>query len=157
MEFSVTDGIAMGMGLAADSDQRLQAAVTFELSHNENNGHVFLPRNKLIAATAQLLDCGADLVEQALRKAGREDLIGFGKECLIKPGKAGAGQKKQEIVPENKGRKTNSRRNGRTGTVENLTGNKGSKRDFRQKKPQVSPAGDYKTQKISRKGKGLSK
>ena len=64
--FSVTDEMAMGMGMAADSDQRLQAAVTFELSHNENNGHVFLPRNKLIAATAQLLDCGADLVEQAL-------------------------------------------------------------------------------------------
>ena len=52
--------------MAADSDQRLQAAVTFELSHNENNGHVFLPRNKLIAATAQLLDSGAELVEQAL-------------------------------------------------------------------------------------------
>ena len=58
--------MAMGMGMAADSDQRLQAAVTFELSHNENNGHVFLPRNKLIAATAQLLDGQADLVEQAL-------------------------------------------------------------------------------------------
>ena len=64
--FSITDEMAMGMGMAADSDQRLQAAVTFELSHNENNGHVFLPRNKLIAATAQLLDCGTDLVEQAL-------------------------------------------------------------------------------------------
>ena len=64
--FSVTDEMAMGMGLAADSDQRLQAAVTFELGHNENNGHVFLPRNKLIAATAQLLDCELDLVEQAL-------------------------------------------------------------------------------------------
>ena len=64
--FSITDEMAMGMGMAADSDQRLQAAVTFELSHNENNGHVFLPRNKLIAATAQLLDCGSDLVEQAL-------------------------------------------------------------------------------------------
>ena len=64
--FSVTDQMAMGMGLAADSDQRLQAAVTFELSHNENNGHVFLPRNKLIAATTQLLDGQAELVEQAL-------------------------------------------------------------------------------------------
>ena len=64
--FSVTDEMAMGMGMAADSDQRLQAAVTFELSHNENNGHVFLPRQKLIAATAMLLDCGTDLVEQAL-------------------------------------------------------------------------------------------
>ena len=66
VEFSVTDEIAMSMGIAADSDERLQAAVTFELSHNENNGHVFLPRNKLVAATCQLLDCAQELVEQAL-------------------------------------------------------------------------------------------
>ena len=64
--FSVTDGIALGMGIDPDSSQRLQAAVTFELSHNENNGHVFLPRNKLIGATAQLLSCGTEQVEEAL-------------------------------------------------------------------------------------------
>ena len=64
--FSVTDGIALGMGIDPDSGQRLQAAVTFELSHNENNGHVFLPRDKLIAATAQLLSCGTERVEEAL-------------------------------------------------------------------------------------------
>lgn len=64
--FSVADEIAMGMGFEADSSQRLQAAVTFELSHNENNGHVFLPRGKLIAATAQLLQCGEDPPELAL-------------------------------------------------------------------------------------------
>ena len=44
VEFSVTDEIAMSMGFSADCEARLQAAVTFELSHNENNGHVFLPR-----------------------------------------------------------------------------------------------------------------
>jgi len=64
--FSVTDEIAMSMGIAADSDQRLQAAVSFELSHNENNGHVFLPRDKLAAATCQLLDCGGEAVEAAI-------------------------------------------------------------------------------------------
>ena len=70
VEFSITDEIAMSMGIAADSMERLQAAVTFELSHNENNGHVFLPRNKLVAATCQLLDSESSLVEQAL-----DDLI----------------------------------------------------------------------------------
>ena len=70
VEFSVTDEIAMSMGIAADSMERLQAAVTFELSHNENNGHMFLPRNKLVAATCQLLDSESSLVEQAL-----DDLI----------------------------------------------------------------------------------
>ena len=41
--------------------------MTFELSHNESSGgHVFLPRNKLVAATVQLLGCGGEQVEQAL-------------------------------------------------------------------------------------------
>ena len=71
--FSSTDEIAMSLGIAADSDCRLQAAVTFELSHNEGNGHVFLPREKLTAATAQLLECEPELVERAidaLRESG---------------------------------------------------------------------------------------
>ena len=66
VEFSVTDSIALGMGFETDSEARLQAAVTFELSHNEQNGHVFLPRSKLTAATAQLLDCDPALPEAAL-------------------------------------------------------------------------------------------
>ena len=71
--FSATDEIAMSLGIAADSDERLQAAVIFELSHNESNGHVFLPRSKLTAATAQLLNCDADLAEKAV-----EDLCARG-------------------------------------------------------------------------------
>ena len=73
VEFALTDGIAMSMGIAADSGERLQAAVIFELSHNENNGHVFLPRPKLAAATGQLLQCDQELVERAL-----DDLIDRG-------------------------------------------------------------------------------
>ena len=68
VDFSVTDRIALGMGIDPDSDERIQAAVTFELSHNENNGHVFLPRPKLVAATAQLLQCTEEPVERALDK-----------------------------------------------------------------------------------------
>ncbi|WP_298032380.1 ATP-dependent RecD-like DNA helicase [uncultured Dysosmobacter sp.] len=89
VEFSVTDGIAMQMGIAADSDERLQAAVTFELSHNENNGHVFLPRGKLIAATCQLLDCGAELVERALdglidRRAVVQEQVANVEACYLR-------------------------------------------------------------------------
>lgn len=73
VDFSVADEIAMSLGLGPDSGQRLQAAVSFELSHNEHNGHVFLPREKLIAATAQLLGCGAEQPELAL-----DELIGRG-------------------------------------------------------------------------------
>jgi exodeoxyribonuclease V alpha subunit len=73
VEFSTTDEIAMSLGIAADSDCRIRAAVTFELSHNENNGHIFLPREKLTAATAQLLDCDLELIDRAL-----DDLIASG-------------------------------------------------------------------------------
>ena len=66
VEFSVTDAIALSMGFDEGCQARLQAAVTFELSHNEHNGHVFLPRSKLIAATAQLLGCDESLPEAAL-------------------------------------------------------------------------------------------
>lgn len=66
VEFSTTDEIAMSLGIPADSDFRVQAAATFELSHNENNGHVFLPRQKLVGATAQLLDCESELAERAV-------------------------------------------------------------------------------------------
>ena len=66
VDFAQADEIAMSLGHAADSEQRMQAAVLFTLEHNENNGHVFLPRDKLAAATAQMLGCGDELVEQAL-------------------------------------------------------------------------------------------
>ncbi len=71
--FSVADEIAMGMGFEPDSGLRLQAAVSFELSHNDNTGPGFPPGYKLIAATAQLLECGADQPELAL-----DELIGRG-------------------------------------------------------------------------------
>lgn len=38
----------------------------YELEHNLGNGHVFLPRPKLLAATEQLIGAPPELVEQAL-------------------------------------------------------------------------------------------
>ena len=66
VDFSVADTMALSMGFAEDCGQRLEAAVTFELTYNENNGHVFLPKDKLLSATCQLLGCGAEQVETAL-------------------------------------------------------------------------------------------
>ena len=65
LPFSAADEIAMSMGSSARSPERLRSALLFELSHNEGNGHVFLPRGKLLAATAQLLE-DEDGVEEAL-------------------------------------------------------------------------------------------
>lgn len=73
VDFSVMDEIALSMGVAGDSRRRVEAAVLFELTYNLNNGHVFLPRDKLIAAASQLIDCPADRIEIAL-----DDLIARG-------------------------------------------------------------------------------
>ena len=48
------------------SDARVEAAVLFTLRHNCGNGHVFLPRPKLTAATAAMLDLSEDCVERAV-------------------------------------------------------------------------------------------
>ncbi len=41
--FSATDEIALSMGFGGDSPCRTEAAMTYELTHNLGNGHVFLP------------------------------------------------------------------------------------------------------------------
>lgn len=68
VDFAVTDAIALSMGFSGDDPCRLDAAVLYELSYNLHNGHVFLPREKLIQATAQLIGVEPDAVELALDK-----------------------------------------------------------------------------------------
>ena len=71
VDFSVCDEIALSMGFGGDAVLRTEAGLLFELSHNRDaGGHVFLPREKLLAATVQLLGCGADAAEKSL-----DDLI----------------------------------------------------------------------------------
>ncbi len=53
--FFDADKLAVELGFDGDDMSRMCAAITFELQHNSNNGHCFIPRNKLIAATAQLI------------------------------------------------------------------------------------------------------
>ena len=69
--FSLCDQIAISMGFGGEDPCRLEAAITYELQHNLGNGHVFLPRQKLIAASAALISVGEDVIEIAL-----DNLIG---------------------------------------------------------------------------------
>ena len=66
VDFSVMDEIALSMDFGAADACRVEAALEYELTYNLNNGHVFLPREKLLAATAQLIDLPLDAVEIAL-------------------------------------------------------------------------------------------
>lgn len=65
-EFADADRLALDLGMDGDSAQRIAAAILFELQHNTGNGHVFIPREKLIAATAQLIDIDAAPIEDGL-------------------------------------------------------------------------------------------
>lgn len=65
VDFARSDEIALSLG--GGGGCRDEAGLLYELSHNEtNNGHVFLPRERLLAATAQLLSEEPDAVEASL-------------------------------------------------------------------------------------------
>lgn len=55
VNFSRADGLAVSLGIEGEDPRRLEAGLLFELTHNLNNGHTFLPREKLLTATGQLL------------------------------------------------------------------------------------------------------
>lgn len=96
--FAQVDALAISLGVAGDDPQRVEAALVFELDHNADNGHVFLPENKLLDATAALIGVdGSCLAEglAALIERGevvREDIAGvtacypaglYGAECYV--------------------------------------------------------------------------
>ena len=83
VDFSKIDSLAFQMGLDADASIRVEAGILFELNHNAGNGHSFLPRHKLIQATATLLNVApesADLALSALVTQGEVVLETVAKE-----------------------------------------------------------------------------
>ncbi len=72
-----------------------------------------------------------ELVKGAVLKAGRQDLIGFGEECLIPP-------RKMEKKPKDVGRKKTDKRSGKKGGSQNVKGRVGKpnnrKKEGRRKK-----------------------
>ena len=66
VDFATADMLGDALGVGVDDPLRLEAALLFELSHNLNNGHTFLPRNKLLWATAQLAEVSEDSLEHCL-------------------------------------------------------------------------------------------
>ena len=79
--FSQVDALAIELGVAGDDPQRIESALVFELDHNADNGHVFLPEGKLLNATAALLGIEGDCLAQGL-----DALIERGEVVLPVPG-----------------------------------------------------------------------
>ena len=72
---------------------------------------VYVPKNPHEKAMQRALiqyrnPMNYDLVEEALQKAHRMDLIGYGKECLIRPRKGAYGERQREMKKPPKKKKT---------------------------------------------------
>jgi len=65
-DFSEADAIAIDLGFESDCQERVSAALLFELTHNLGNGHTFIPKDKLSAATDTLIGAGFDSINDAL-------------------------------------------------------------------------------------------
>jgi len=65
-EFFEADAIALELGFESDCQERLSAAIIFELVHNLGNGHTFIPRGKLTVAVSTLISVDSDVIAEAL-------------------------------------------------------------------------------------------
>ncbi len=80
--FAESDRLALKLGFEGDCPERVEAAVLFELHHNANNGHCFIPEEKLAGAVATLIGVPEEQAREAvdrLTEGGetvREDIAG---------------------------------------------------------------------------------
>ena len=66
--FHEADNMALELGFALESRERIRAGLLFELTHNMNNGHCFLPQNALTEAASALIQVNAAAVEEQLEE-----------------------------------------------------------------------------------------
>ena len=73
--FSAVDKFAIELGVAGDDPRRVEAGILFELSYNLSAGHSFLPLDKLVAATAQLISVDAQTVIEGMNRLLEADRL----------------------------------------------------------------------------------
>ena len=73
--FGAVDRFAIALGVAGDDPRRVEAGVLFELQYNLSAGHSFLPMDKLLAATAELLSIDASVVEAAIERLSEYEAV----------------------------------------------------------------------------------
>jgi len=73
--FGAVDRFAIELGVAGDDPRRIEAGILFELSYNLTAGHSFLPEDKLMAATGQLLSVEPESVGQGIARLLEADRL----------------------------------------------------------------------------------
>ncbi len=66
--FGAVDRFAIELGISGDNVRRIRAGILFELNYNLTAGHSFLPQDKLIPATAQLLNVAEDSIQNGVEE-----------------------------------------------------------------------------------------
>ena len=66
--FGAVDKFAIELGVSGEDPRRIEAGILFELRYNLTAGHSFLPEDKLVGATAQLLSTGTDVVREGVER-----------------------------------------------------------------------------------------
>jgi exodeoxyribonuclease V alpha subunit len=66
ISFERADAIANTLGLMPDCCERISAGIIHVLKHNRNNGHTYIPREKLLEASKSMLDVSLDKAEISL-------------------------------------------------------------------------------------------
>ena len=73
--FGAVDRFAIELGVAGDDPRRVEAGILFELNYNLLAGHSFLPEEKLVPATAQLLSVEPESVRQGISRLLEADRL----------------------------------------------------------------------------------
>lgn len=73
--FGAVDQFAIDLGVAGDDPRRVEAGVLFELRYNLTAGRSFLPAEKLMQATANLLSVSTDTVAVCIEKLLQADRL----------------------------------------------------------------------------------
>ncbi len=66
--FGAVDRFAIELGVSGEDPRRIEAGLLFELRYNLTAGHSFLPEEKLLLATAQLLTVEPTAVQEGLER-----------------------------------------------------------------------------------------
>ena len=73
--FKTADQIARDLGLTNDHPTRLEAGLVYALNQAADDGHVFLPENRLIEIATKLLEVPTEAIEAAIERAQQSEQV----------------------------------------------------------------------------------
>ncbi|MCI0711698.1 MAG: ATP-dependent RecD-like DNA helicase [Chloroflexi bacterium] len=73
--FLTADRLARALGIAPQSPNRLKAGIAYALSQAENDGHVYLPTDELVALASELLGVEPGMIEEMLHRIQGDNQI----------------------------------------------------------------------------------